>query len=177
MTGVGVRRVTGSLAASDRGTAAGLLPAPADAAGAMTRADYRLSRPIMTRWADNDAYGHVNNVVYYAWFDTVVNSVLIEFGLLDISGGPIIGLVVESGCQYRHPLAFPETVEAGVRIARLGNSSIRWEIGLFGAGDAHAAATGFFVHVYVDRLTRRPVPLPAAWRRVLAPLDTSAGLP
>jgi acyl-CoA thioester hydrolase len=139
--------------------------------------EYRAFRTIPTRWMDNDAYGHVNNVVYYSWFDTAVNALLVESGLLDIQAGSIIGLVVETGCRYHRSVAFPENVEAGVRIARLGTSSIRWEVGLFTAGHDAPAAEGFFVHVYVDRATRRPTPLPAEWRLRLAALDTSgAGL-
>ncbi len=139
-------------------------------------ADYRLFRPIPTRWLDNDAYGHVNNVVFYSWFDTAVNTLLIDRRLLDVQAGAIIGLVVESGCRYFRSVAFPETIESGLRIARLGSSSIRWEIGLFSKGHATPAAAGFFVHVYVDRVTRRPVPLPAAWRDALAPLIVAAPL-
>ena len=135
----------------------------------MSRDDYSAFRTIQTRWMDNDAYGHVNNVVYYSWFDTAVNALLVETGLLDIRCGQIIGLVVETGCRYFRSVAFPETVDAGVRIARIGNSSVRWEVGLFAAGEPEAAAEGFFVHVYVDRATRRPQPLPAAWRAGLAP--------
>lgn len=134
------------------------------------RSDYRAHRLIPTRWMDNDAYGHVNNVVYYSWFDTAVNAWLVEQGLLDIHHGNPIGLVVETGCRYHRSVAFPETVEAGIRIAALGNSSVRWEVGLFTAGHAGPAAEGHFVHVYVDRTTRRPVPLPDAWRQVLLPL-------
>lgn len=131
------------------------------------RGDYRHFRSIPTRWADNDVYGHVNNVVYYSWFDTAVNAYLIETGALDIHAGAVIGLVVETGCRYARPLAFPETVEAGIRVAKLGTSSVRYEIGLFGAGDPAPAAEGFFIHVYVDRPTRRPVPLPPALRAAL----------
>ena len=134
------------------------------------RSDYRVHRLIPTRWMDNDAYGHVNNVVYYSWFDTVVNAWLIEQSLLDIHHGNPIGLVVETGCRYNRSVAFPETVEAGLRIAKLGNSSVRWEVGLFTAGHEAPAAEGHFVHVYVDRETRRPAPLPDAWRQVLLPL-------
>jgi acyl-CoA thioester hydrolase len=134
------------------------------------RSDYRAMRTIPTRWMDNDAYGHVNNVVYYSWFDTVVNAWLIENGLLDIQGGNPIGLVVETGCRYHRSVAFPETVEACIRIARLGNSSVRWDVGLFTAGHDGPAAEGHFIHVYVDRVTRRPVPLPDAWRQLLSPL-------
>ena len=135
-----------------------------------SRSDYRVHRLIPTRWMDNDAYGHVNNVVYYSWFDTVVNAWLIEQGLLDINHGNPIGLVVETGCRYNRSVAFPEIVEAGLRIAKLGNSSVRWEVGLFTAGHETPAAEGHFVHVYVDRETRRPAPLPDAWRQVLLPL-------
>ena len=135
-----------------------------------SRTDYRVHRLIPTRWMDNDAYGHVNNVVYYSWFDTVVNAWLIEQGLLDIHHGNPIGLVVETGCRYNRSVAFPEIVEAGLRIAKLGNSSVRWEVGLFTAGHETPAAEGHFVHVYVDRETRRPAPLPDAWRQVLLPL-------
>ena len=134
------------------------------------RADYRAHRLIPTRWMDNDSYGHVNNVVYYSWFDTAVNAWLIEAGLLDIYHGNLIGLVVETSCRYARSVAFPETVEAGLRIAHLGSSSVRWEVGLFTQGHAGPAAEGHFVHVYVDRVTRRPVPLPAVWRDGLLPL-------
>ena len=135
-----------------------------------SRSDYRVHRLIPTRWMDNDAYGHVNNVIYYSWFDTAVNAWLIEQSLLDIHNGNPIGLVVETGCRYNRSVAFPEIVEAGLRIAKLGNSSVRWEVGLFTAGHEAPAAEGHFVHVYVDRETRRPAPLPDAWRQVLLPL-------
>ena len=118
---------------------------------------------IETRWGDNDVYGHVNNVVYYAWFDTAINDLLIRTGGLDIHAGPEIGLRVESHCTYRAPLAFPGDVEVGVRIGSLGRSSVRYELGLFdaaGGPDGGLAATGHFVHVFVDRDTRRPVPIP-----------------
>ena len=136
----------------------------------MIRADYRQFRAIPTRWLDNDAYGHVNNVVYYGWFDTAVNGLLVEWGLLDIQHGATIGLVVETGCRYYRSISFPEVVEAGVRIAQLGNSSVRWEVGIFTAGEDSAAAQGHFVHVYVNRASRRPLPLPEAWRSQLSPL-------
>jgi len=123
---------------------------------------------IPTRWMDNDVYGHVNNVVYYSYFDTVVNRYLIDQGVLDIAASPVIGLVVETACNYFAPLAFPDRVEAGLRVARLGTNSVRYEIGLFRAGDPTPAAAGHFVHVYVDRETRRPVPLPAPLREALA---------
>ncbi|GHC83927.1 thioesterase [Pseudorhodoferax aquiterrae] len=146
--------------------------APATPARAQPRGreDFRLFRPITTRWADNDAYGHVNNVVYYSWFDTAVNAYLIEQGGLDIERSATIGLVVETQCQYFAPLAFPQTIEAGLRVARLGGSSVRYEVGLFAQGAPQSAAHGHFVHVYVDRESRRPVPLPAALRAVLTPL-------
>ena len=131
------------------------------------RSAYPVFRPITTRWMDNDVYGHVNNVVYYSWFDTAVNAHLIEQGALDIHGGQTIGLVVETQCNYFAPLAFPQQVEAGMRVARLGGSSVRYEVGLFAAGEPLTAAKGHFVHVYVDRASRRPVPLPPALRAVL----------
>ena len=136
--------------------------------GPEPRAAYAAWRPITTRWMDNDVYGHVNNVVYYSFFDTAVNGLLMDAGVLDIHQGEVIGLVVETQCNYFAPIAFPQPVDAGVRVARLGRSSVRYEIGLF-AGDApECAAAGHFVHVYVDRATRRPVPLPAPLRAVLA---------
>jgi acyl-CoA thioester hydrolase len=129
---------------------------------------YRAWRPIATRWMDNDVYGHVNNVVYYSFFDTAVNAWLVEQGLLDIEKGPVIGLVVETGCTYVRPVAFPEDVQAGIAVSRLGNSSVRYEIGLFVKGNPEPAAQGFFVHVYVDREGRRPRPLTDDWRQKLA---------
>lgn len=123
---------------------------------------------ISTRWGDNDVYGHVNNVVYYSWFDTAVNGYLIESQALDIHAGAVIGLVVETQCHYFAPLAFPQTVEAGIRVAHRGRSSVRYEVGLFGAGEELCAARGHFVHVYVDRQTRRPAgELPAALQAAL----------
>ena len=133
----------------------------------MSRGRYRVFQTITTRWADNDVYGHVNNVVYYSWFDTAVNSHLIDQGALDIHDGDTIGLVVETQCNYFAPLAFPQKVEAGIRVARLGGSSVRYEVGLFAQGEPLTAAHGHFVHVYVDRQTRRPVVLPAKLRSVL----------
>ncbi|MGX6648861.1 acyl-CoA thioesterase [Maricaulaceae bacterium MS644] len=132
-----------------------------------TRADFSTFESIETRWADNDAYGHVNNVVYYGFFDTAVNRRLAKAGLLDIEHGETIGLVVETGCRYHAPAAFPEALEAGVRVARLGTSSVRYELAIFRAGEDQAVAEGFFVHVYVDRRTRRPKPLDARWRETL----------
>ena len=135
------------------------------------RAGYRAFRTITTRWMDNDAYGHVNNVVYYSWFDTVVNAHLIEQGALDIHAGEVIGLVIETQCNYFAPVAFPQTVEAGLRVAKIGNSSVRYEVGLFVQGEDLTVARGHFVHVYVDRATRRPTHLPQALRRVLESLQ------
>ena len=136
------------------------------------RSLYRAFRSIPTRWADNDMYGHVNNVVYYGWFDTAVNALLIERGALDIHAGQTIGFVVETHCNYFAPLAFPQTVEAGIRVAEAGSSSVRYEIGLFAEGAERAAAQGHFVHVYVDRVTQRPVKLHDALRRVIDELAT-----
>ena len=137
-------------------------------------ADYPHKQSITTRWMDNDAYGHVNNVVYFSYFDTVVNTYLIERGALDIQASPVIGLVVETGCTYLSPLTYPETVTAGLRVAHLGRSSVRYEIALFRQGAELAAAQGYFVHVYVDRATRRPVELPPALRRSLEPIRIAA---
>jgi acyl-CoA thioester hydrolase len=134
------------------------------------RACYRRFSTLTTRWLDNDLYGHLNNVVYYGLFDTVVNRYLIEAGVLDIREGPVIGLVVETHCNYFAPLAFPQTVEGGLSVAHIGTSSVRYEIGLFAEGAAQSAAAGHFVHVYVDRATRRPTPLPRAFVAALRDL-------
>ncbi len=136
----------------------------------LPRSHYRHFSPLHTRWADNDVYGHVNNVVYYSFFDTAVNRYLIEAGALDIHRGEVIGLVVETRCNYFEPMAFPQTVEAGLAVAHMGSSSVRYEVGLFAQGAPQSAAAGHFVHVYVDRATRRPAPLPAALRAALEPL-------
>ncbi|HEX2542559.1 MAG TPA: acyl-CoA thioesterase [Caldimonas sp.] len=125
------------------------------------RSAYRRFVPVTTRWMDNDAYGHINNVVYYSLFDTAVNGLLIAAGALELQGGESIGLVVETQCNFFEPLAFPQPVEAGVAVARVGASSIRYEVGVFGEASASTAARGHFVHVWVDRASRRPVPLPA----------------
>jgi len=125
------------------------------------RSAYRHFTSLSTRWMDNDAYGHVNNVVYYSLFDTAVNRYLVEAGALDIHAGAVIGLVVETHCNYFAPIAFPQMVDAGLRVAQVGSSSVRYEIGLFAAGEPLCAARGHFVHVYVDRETRRPAALPA----------------
>ena len=129
-----------------------------------TRADFKIWRTFATRWADNDAYGHVNNTVYYEWFDSAVNAWMVEQGMLDIVNGDPIALVVETRCTYAAPLAFPEPVEVGLAADELGRSSIRYRIGVFRQGSDSAAAEGQFVHVVVDRETRRPVEIPAEWR-------------
>jgi acyl-CoA thioester hydrolase len=130
-------------------------------------ADYPHRRAIPTRWKDNDVYGHVNNVEYYSYFDTVINAWLVAEGGLDIHGGDVIGLCVESHCEFHAPLAFPDTVEAALRVGHLGRSSVRYEIGLFREGEGEPAATGWFVHVFVDRETRRAVAIPPAMRLAL----------
>ena len=131
------------------------------------RAEFKVWRKITTRWADNDAYGHVNNTVYYEWFDSAVNAWMIEQGMLDFASGDPIALVVETRCTYAAPLTFPETVEIGLAVAQLGRSSIRYRIGVFADGADTAAAEGEFVHVVVDRSTRRPVQIPRDWREKL----------
>ena len=131
---------------------------------------YRFHLALPTRWNDNDVYGHVNNAVYYEYFDTVVNSWLIEHGLLALGESEVIGLVVETSCSYFAPLTFPETVTAGLRVARVGTSSVTYEIGLFGEGADETAARGHFTHVYVDEKTRRPMSLSATMRETLGEL-------
>jgi acyl-CoA thioester hydrolase len=136
-----------------------------------SRSAFKVFRRIDTRWMDNDVYGHVNNVVYYSWFDTAVNAHLIEQGALDIHHGETIGLVVETQCHYFAPLAFPQTIDAGIRVAKLGSSSVRYEIALFAQGEDLCAARGHFVHVYVDHNNRRPVKaLPLKLKTVLETL-------
>lgn len=135
-----------------------------------TRADYCRFERIDTRWMDNDAYGHVNNVVYYSWFDSAVNRMLVTEGFLDIMAGQTIGLVVETGCRYFAPTAFPDAITAGIRVVHLGTSSVRYEVGLFRNDEDAVAAEGFFVHVYVDRQTRRPVPVAEGLRAFLETL-------
>ena len=125
-----------------------------------SRTDFRAFQPMPTRWMDNDAYGHVNNVVYYSWFDTVVNRFLIEADVLDIATSPTVGLVVETGCRYHASVTYPDEVTIGLRVARLGTSSVRYELAVFRAGEETASAEAHFVHVYVDRATQRPVPIP-----------------
>jgi acyl-CoA thioester hydrolase len=134
---------------------------------ANNRNDYRHFHPITTRWMDNDAYAHVNNVVYYSWFDTVVNQFLIANGALDIERSPVIGLVIETQCNYFASVAFPDRVTAGLRVAKLGSSSVRYEVAIFREDEPTAAAQGHFIHVYVDRVTRKPSAIPAAMRALL----------
>jgi len=128
------------------------------------RSDFKIWRRLTTRWADNDAYGHVNNTVFYEWFDSAVNAWLVEQGMLDIERGDPIGLVVETSCSYAAPLAFPQDVEVGLVVVGLGRSSIRYRLGIFAVGEDQAAAQGEFVHVVVDRTSRRPVEIPPEWR-------------
>ncbi len=135
------------------------------------RSCYRFWTPVTTRWHDNDVYGHVNNTIYYSWFDTAVNRWLIEAGLLDIASGDPIGLVVETGCTYVAPLVFPQAVEVGLALARLGTSSVTYHLGVFPDGRDEPAAQGRFTHVYVGRESRRPAPLPDSWRQRFAELS------
>jgi len=135
------------------------------------RDHYRHFLTIPTRWMDNDVYGHVNNVVYYSFFDTVVNKFLIEQGQLDYSKGKVVGLVVETKCQYFAPIAFPDVVVAGIRVAHIGTSSVRYEIGLFKNDEDNPAAEGHFVHVYVTRSGNKPTPLSTEMRSVLAKIS------
>ena len=135
-----------------------------------TRAAYKAFRSIPTRWEDNDTYGHVNNVVYYSWFDTAVNALLIDHGQLDIHQGKTIGLVIETQCNYFAPVSFPQVIDAGIRVGRIGDSSVRYEVGLFIQGQDLCAAKGHFIHVYVDRHTRRPMPLADSFKIFLETL-------
>jgi acyl-CoA thioester hydrolase len=137
-----------------------------------TRSDYKHFLAIPTRWMDNDVYQHVNNVVYYSYFDTVINKYLIEAGGLDIQASPVVGLAIETACRFRKSFAFPEVVDAGLRVGHLGNSSVRYEIGLFGPED-EARAEGHFVHVFVERASNRPVPIPPRMRAALEQLRRS----
>jgi acyl-CoA thioester hydrolase len=133
----------------------------------VNRSDYLHELEIPTRWMDNDIYGHVNNVVYYSYFDTVINEYLIGAGGLDIHDGAVVGVCAESQCRYLKPIAFPQTVEAGLRVGHLGRSSVRYEIGLFIKDEPGAAAYGHFVHVFVERPAMRSVPIPCSLRRAL----------
>ena len=136
------------------------------------RSHYHHFQSIPTRWMDNDVYGHVNNVVYYSYFDTVVNQYLIEQRVLNIEASKVIGLVVETQCQYFASITFPDVVHAGLRVTKLGNSSVRYEIGLFRNEEQTASAQGYFIHVYVDRVTRRAISLPADLRSALERIST-----
>ena len=137
------------------------------------RSKYRFFLDVPTRWMDNDVYGHVNNVVYYAYFDTVINRYLIDQGGLDIAGGQAIGVCVESHCRYAKPVAFPERIEAGLRVEHLGRSSVRYGIGIFARGEPDASAEGWFVHVFVDRAARTPTPMSDRVREALARLTVA----
>lgn len=138
------------------------------------RTDFPHLATLTTRWADNDVYGHINNVVYYAYFDSVVNGYLVRCGALDLVAGEVIGLVVETGCTYFAPAAFPESLEAGCRVTRIGTSSVRYEVAIFRHGQTSAIAQGYFVHVYVDRTTRKPVSLPPALRAAVGAIVVEA---
>lgn len=136
-----------------------------------TRAEFPHFLEIPTRWLDNDNYGHVNNVVYYAYFDTVVNQYLIKEGGLDIQDGATVGMAVETQCRFHRSFSFPEIIDAGLRVAHLGRTSVRYEIGLFARGTQQASADGYFVHVFVERVSQRPEPIPANIRRCLKRLQ------
>lgn len=131
------------------------------------RDDYKHFIRVPTRWADNDVYGHVNNVVYYSYFDTAVNRHLIEAGVLDIETSPVVGLVAETRCAFFSSLKFPDLVTVGLKVVHLGNSSVRYELGVFRNEEETASAVGQFVHVYVDRASGRPVPIPPAFRALM----------
>lgn len=139
-----------------------------------SREDYQVFISIQTRWMDNDVYGHVNNVTYYSYFDTAVNQYLIQCGVLDFARGSTVGLVVETGCQYFASVSFPDALEAGLRVAHIGRSSVRYEVGIFKSGDTTTRAAGHFVHVYVDKESRRPAAIPAEFLAALEPLRTKA---
>ncbi len=139
----------------------------------ITRADYPHFATLATRWMDNDVYGHINNALYYAFFDTAINQYLIAEGGLDITASEVIAFAAESQCQYLQALAFPDVIEVGLRVGKLGNSSVRYELAIFKQGETFAAAAGYFVHVFVDRQTRRPVPMP---ERIRAALERISGM-
>lgn len=139
------------------------------------RSDYKHFHAITTRWMDNDAYGHVNNVVFYSWFDTAVNHFLIVNHALDIERSPVIGLVIETQCNYFASVAFPDRVTAGVRVSKLGNSSVRYEVGIFREDEDTASAQGHFVHVYVDRVSRKPAAVPDRMRALLQSIQADVG--
>ena len=136
----------------------------------ISRSEYHHFLTLPTRWMDNDIYGHVNNALYYAFFDTAINEYLIAEGGLDIASGTVVAFAAESHCQYLRPLAFPGAIEVGLRVGKLGNSSVRYELAIYKQGEPFAAATGYFVHVFVDRETQRPVPIPTTIRSALARL-------
>jgi acyl-CoA thioester hydrolase len=138
-----------------------------------TRDGYPHFMSVQTRWSDNDIYGHVNNVTYYSYFDTVVNCFLIDEGGLDIQKDSIIGVAVETMCKFNKPIAYPEPIDAGLRVGKIGNSSVRFEIGIFRKGDEEAAASGHFIHVFVDRETNAPVPVPDSIRAALEPIQVT----
>ena len=138
----------------------------------ITRAEYSHYTSLPTRWMDNDVYGHVNNALYYAFFDTAINEYLIAEGGLDITGA-VVGFAAESQCQYLRPLAFPGVIEIGLRVGKLGNSSVRYELAIFKQGEPFASAAGYFVHVFVDRETQKPVPMPTTIRSALERLVRS----
>ena len=140
-----------------------------------SRENYRHFLIIPTRWMDNDIYGHVNNVIYYSYFDTVINEYLMREGGLDPHDGTVVGVAVETMCRFRKSLAFPQIVDAGLRVGKLGKSSVRYEVGLFAAGDAEPAATGHFVHVFVERPSMRPVPIPDRLRACMERLVGAIG--
>jgi acyl-CoA thioester hydrolase len=142
-------------------------------AEAKKRCDFKHFHTITTRWMDNDAYGHVNNVVYYSWFDTVVNQFLIANGVLDVERSPVIGLVIETQCNYFASVAFPEPITAGLRVTKLGNSSVRYEVGIFKKDENTASAQGHFVHVYVDRESRKPSAIPEPMRALLKTVEVA----
>jgi acyl-CoA thioester hydrolase len=133
----------------------------------MERSDFPVFYPIITRWMDNDIYGHVNNVTYYSYFDSVINRYLIEEGGLDIHNAPVVGFMVSSSCQFKKPVAYPDSLEAGVRVARIGTRSVTYEVGIFMENDAQAAAHGELVHVFVDRATQSSTPIPPGIREAL----------
>jgi acyl-CoA thioester hydrolase len=141
---------------------------------AKKRSDFKHFHTITTRWMDNDAYGHVNNVVYYSWFDTVVNQFLITNDVLDIEHSKVIGLVIETQCNYFASVAFPDRITAGLRVTKLGNSSVRYEVGIFREDEESAAAQGHFVHVYVDRESRRPASIPDGMRKLLQSIEAAS---
>lgn len=139
----------------------------------MERADYPVFYPILTRWMDNDIYGHVNNVTYYSYFDSVINRYLIEEGGLNIHDAPVVGFMVSSSCQFKKPVAYPETLTAGLRVLRTGTKSVTYEVAIFREGETDAAAVGEMVHVFVDRSSNRSVPIPAGIRKALDRIDSS----